>query len=190
MTQATSDQKLSISPTTGAIVALGIALPSGLAPVLIFDLLVIVGGGAFLDNLIELSGWLVLCCLAFCGAASVIASLTNRKGINRPARIVLLAMLTNVLGLLLMPVVVAIWSAPTALNGGAMPCLHIDDACQAGLHGFDAVGGLVSAALSWYFVGVPVTLSGVVVSVLVVPAAVWDKLMLARVASATYQRSV
>jgi hypothetical protein len=136
------------------------------------------------------SGWLTLCCVAACIAAPIITSLTNRKSLNRPARIVLLAMLTKLLAVLLMPVVLAIWSAPDAMNGGAMPCFHIDNSCQAGLHGLDAIGGLVAAAGSWYVVGIFVILPGLIDVLLVIPAAIWDKLMLGRIGSAAYQRSV
>jgi hypothetical protein len=186
VTQTAIDQRVPVRPTTGAIVALGIALPAALAPVLVFNLLVIVGGGAMLNNPVELSGWLSLCCLAFSGAASIITSLTNRRALGGQTRIILLAVLTELIGLLLMPVVVSIWSAPGALNGGPMPCLHIDAACQAGLHGLDAIEGLVAASLTWYFVAVVLIPPGV--AMLIVPAAIWDRLMAARFAS-PYHRS-
>ena len=179
-----------ISPNTAALVALEIALPSGLVAVLVFDLVVLVGGGDFLNDPVGLTGWLALCCLASGGAAWMITSLGNRRRVNRPIRIVLLAMLTKVLGVLLMPIVMAIWSAPSAMSGGAMPCFHIDNTCQAGLYGLDAVGGLFAAAASWYFLGLFVLIPGLADAILLVPEAIWDKVILVRTASPAYQTSV
>ena len=193
--QTQGNDKLTISPATGALVALGVAIPAGLAAVVaIFLILSVTGGELSLGDppaaLAGLSGWLTLCCLAACGAALIITSLTNRKSLNRPARIVLLAMLTRLLAWFLMPIVLAIWSAPDAMNGGAMPCFHIDNTCQSGLHGLDAIGGLVAAAGSWYVVGIFVVLPGLIDVLLVIPAAIWDKLMLSRANASAYQRSV
>lgn len=193
--QTQGNDKLTISPATGALVALGVAIPAGLAAVVaIFLILSVTGGELSLGDppaaLAGLSGWLTLCCLAACGAALIITSLTNRKSLNRPARIVLLAMLTRLLAWFLMPIVLAIWTAPDAMNGGAMPCFHIDNTCQAGLHGLDAIGGLVAAAASWYGVGIFVILPGLVDVALLIPATIWDKLMLVRANAAAYRRSV
>ena len=195
VTQTPSSDKLTVNPATGALVALEIALPAGLAAlVAIFVILSVTGGTVTLGDpsaaVTGVSGWLALCCLAACIAASIITSLTNRKSLNRPARIVLLAMLTRLLAWFLMPVVLAIWSAPDAMNGGAMPCFHIDNTCQSGLHGLDAIGGLVAAAGSWYAVGIFVILPGLIDVLLVIPAAIWDKLMLSRANASAYQRSV
>jgi hypothetical protein len=71
-----------------------------------------------------------------------------------------------------------------------MPCFHIDSSCQAGLHGLDAIGGLVAAAGSWYAVGIFVILPGLIDVLLVIPAAIWDRLMLARANASAYQRAV
>ena len=193
--QTQGNDKLTISPATGALLALEVAIPAGLATVVaIFLILSVTVGGLSLADppaaLAGLSGWLTLCCLAACGAAPIITSLTNRKNLNRPARIVLLAMLTRLLAWFLMPIVLAIWTAPDAMNGGAMPCFHIDNTCQAGLHGMDAIGGLVAAAASWYGVGILVILPGLIDVLLILPAAIWDKLMLVRANAAAYQRSV
>jgi hypothetical protein len=187
VTQTTGYQMVSISPAKGAILALTIALPASLAPVLIFNVLVLVGGGLMLNNAVELSGWVTVCCLAFCGSASIVTSLTDRRVVNRPARVMLLVILTEMLGLLFMPIVVAIWSAPGAMNGGAMPCIHISEACRAGLHGLDAVGGLVTAAFTWYYLAIVLIPLETVAAT--IPAVAWDRMMVARVSSSTYHRS-
>ena len=172
--------------------AVAIALPAGIAVLVGLELIAIAGlGGTGLGigDLWGSVGWLALCCLSSGIAAWIIASLSKHWSLNRAVRIVLLAMLTKLLGVLLMPVILAIWSAPAALSGGEMPCFHIDNSCQTGLSGPDVVGGLVNAALSWYPVGVFMLIPGVLDMILLIPAAIWDKRMLARASHAAYRLS-
>ena len=181
------DQKLSIRLWTAVVTAIIVAIPAGLAAVLGFSLLLNVTGGRLrFDDLSGavsgISAWLTLCCLAASGAAWIVTSLMNRRRLHRAVRIVLLAVLTKLLAVMLMPVVMAIWSAPGALSGGQMPCFHIGNTCEAGLHGLDAVRGLVVAALSWYPLGVFLILPGLIDVILLIPAAIWDRVMAAEVA--------
>jgi len=193
---ATAANRNRIPAKSAVLTAVQVALPAGLAVVLAGALLIGVTGGRLrLDDpaglLAWLSGWLTLCCLSAGLAAWLVASLANRRDLNRVLRVASLALLTKFLAVMLMPVVLSIWSAPTALSGGEMPCFHIDSACQAGLHGWDAIAALVAATISWYPLAIFVIVPGFADLLLVIPAAIWDK----RVAAGTaaeggYQRSV
>jgi hypothetical protein len=185
VSQLSGNERIRISPAIGAFVALEIAIPMGFVILAAaFFILSRTGGSLVFGDpaaaVVELAGWLTLCCSAACAAAWIITTLTNRSNLNRPARIVLFAMLTKLLAVLLMPVVLAIWSAPAAMNGGPMPCFHIDSSCQSGLYGPDAIAGLVGAAVSWYGVGVFMLIPGFTAATLLLPAALWDKLVTAR----------
>ena len=170
-------------PVRAAILACGVALVTGIGVAWGFVLLLsgtplhVTVGDPLLGQAALLSAWLTVCCLAAGAAAWVITRFANRRRLNRVVRIVLMAMLTKLLAVLLLPVIGAIWSAPAALNGAELLCYRTDGVCEVGLHGPDAIAGLTKAALSWYPAEGFLLVPGFMDLALVVPSAVWDYLL-------------
>jgi hypothetical protein len=186
MTELAGDYRRKVDLSKAMAATVEVALPAGALVLVGFVILITATGGETSIDLPAVTGWLTLSCASACLATWVVTNFANRGKLNRPARIVSLALLTRLLGVLLMPVVLALWSAPGALNGGEMPCFHIDSSCASGLHGMDAIGGLIDAALSWYPVGIFLILPGILDMVLIIPAAIWDKLTFSRVTQGAY----
>jgi hypothetical protein len=180
----------------GSVLAIAVAVVAA-PPVALVGLAVLdqaLGSYAGGADLAGLATWTTLAVVS-AGIGGLIMAPSVKVGSGHGAwEVFLMALVTYLAAILLAPIIIAITALPRVLNGGDVPCnglSHYQFQCPTGLHGYPALGALVGGAIETYALTiVALVLFLPLLALLLIPAAVWDKLVRREIRQQLYDRSV